>query len=129
MGLEHGGNVGAHHRHGIAVPNPPLRERRCQTNAALVQFPVGVALVAMDHGGPVAEDPRGALQKAHRRERHEVCRRFGQVAFEYGCRPAHPSLLALVWTSTSNGRKSSAFRSQDGEAPIAPSTKAITAAA
>ncbi len=82
MRLDHGRDVRRHDRHRVARPDTAARQGRAQPPAALLEFGVAVAPLAMDHGCPVWEDPRRAPQETDRRQRHVVGRIFVEAGFE-----------------------------------------------
>ena len=82
MTFQHFGNIGRHHRHGVAGANAPQRESRSETPAARIEFGVTIASVAINYRGLVGKHQRAALQETHRRKRGIVRQPLIQAGIE-----------------------------------------------
>ncbi len=72
VGLEHGGHIGQHGRHGIARLHAAADQGRGQPPAAGVGLGPGDGPVAMDDGRLARKDHGGALHEGQRRQRDMV---------------------------------------------------------
>ena len=92
MDFEHGRHVGQHDRHGMARADAARAQRMRQLAAAVIGLFPGLALRAVNDGGTLWIDPRGSLDVAQGRKRHEIGRIFVQPELVRSHR-AHRCLL------------------------------------
>ena len=80
--LEHRRHVRRHHRDGVAAPDAAPRERGGEAPAARFELAIGAGQPAVPDRDLVRPHERGALEEAHRRQRHEVRHVGGEPADE-----------------------------------------------
>ena len=104
--LQHRRGVGRYNRHGVALGDAALGQRRGEAPAALVEFGIARAAVAVDPCRPLGKYRRGAAQERERGQRNVV----RVVALEscllralVGALPAHHD-LPIVELARNSGR-------------------------